>query len=84
MATARLWIDAAMVRWALVQCDHCRDVSRHRAQNAAEFPVKCRRCLNQMDAREIIKAALVEADREDLHPNMSIAPPANRPAATKG
>jgi len=64
MSTARLWIDAAHTRWALVQCDICRDVHRYTLAQAANEILTCQKCANAIDARTELAAQVAEEDGE--------------------
>ena len=52
----RLHLDGSQTLWALVRCEVCTDVHKYPAIEAAQIPVKCKRCGHAMDVREQLMA----------------------------
>jgi hypothetical protein len=75
MITARLWIDAAHVRWALVQCGICGDIHRYTLDQAANEILACKKCANAVDARAQLAIQMAEVDDE---------PPMALPSSSQG
>jgi hypothetical protein len=54
----RLHFDGSQTLWALVRCDVCTDVHKYPAIEAAQIPIKCKKCGHPMDVRERLMAVV--------------------------